>query len=153
MGSNMDREVEETTLQTSFCRLSIWTSTSRSLICASGTGGECGRRQGVMKLCCYLISFTFYLGSGDEVLPPATGYQEQCYWKYPDVRNIRTEQHWPQYKPGQLGCQSQTVDPLPDVVCSTRSTLSLFLLTNEGWNNYCMTFAFRHGSLYLTSLN
>jgi hypothetical protein len=36
-----------------------------------------------------------------------------------------------------LSCHSQTVDPLPDVVFSTRSSLTLFLLTNEGWNNYC----------------
>jgi len=89
-----------------------------------------------MKLYCYLISFTFCLGSGDEVLPPATGYQEQCYWKYPDALALAlsfgTEQHWPQYKPGHLGCQSQTVDPVPDVVCSTRFSFSLFLLTNEG---------------------
>ena len=113
MNSNLDRKVGEAILQTSFLRLKLWTSTSGSLICARGTGGECGRMQGVMKLYCYLILFTWFIGSGEEVLPPAEGNQDQCYWKYRDELHfiIVNVQHWPQYKPGHLGCQSQKVDP------------------------------------------
>jgi len=41
-----------------------------------------------MELYCHLILFTWFVGSGEEVLPPATGNQEQCYWKYPDAWHI-----------------------------------------------------------------
>ena len=91
----MDREVGETILKTSFRRLSIGTSTLVSLICASGTGGECGRREGVMQVYCYLILFTWFIGSAEKVLPPATGNEEQCQWKYPDDWLIVSVQHWP----------------------------------------------------------
>jgi len=41
-----------------------------------------------MEMYCYIILFTWFVGSGEEVLPPATGNKEQCYWKYPDVWHI-----------------------------------------------------------------
>ena len=102
MISNLDRELGETILQTSFRPLRLWTSILGSLICARVTGGECGRRQGVMKLYFYLILFTWFIGSGEEVLPPATGNQDQCYWKYQVVCQFIRGGIWPQSKPDHL---------------------------------------------------